>query len=880
MKYIYISIAFLLVGSAYAINQDSLMRRELKLNALRSDEQIIIDGKLSENIWKRSTSVPEFIQRDPHEGLTATEKTEVIIAYDDNALYIAARLHDSSPDSIIARLARKDDYVKSDRFLVFLDPYHDKRSGYFFTLNAAGSLSDGVLFNDDWDDDSWDGIWEGKAAIDENGWTAEIKIPFSQLRFELKEENIWGINLIREIARKNERDCLVFIPKNESGFVSRFAELYGVQKINPPGNVEVLPYINARGEFIPPIDNDPFNDGSEYFTSYGADLKVGLGSNLTLNATINPDFGQVEIDPAVINLSDVETFYQEKRPFFIEGSNIFNFGVGGANNYWGFNWGSPDFFYSRRIGRAPQGSLPDADFVNYPDGTHILGAAKLTGKIGESWNIGTIQAVTRREFVDFKLDNFTSEAEIEPLTYYGVIRGQKEFNSGDAGLGFISTSTSRFFEDPVLKDQLNKNAFTGGFDGWIFLDSSNTWVLTGWLGLSHIIGTSQRIISVQRNPLHYFQRPDSKNLSIDSTANSLTGFAGRFYLNKQKGNFFFNSAFGFLSPKFDLNDIGFQWRSDLINAHIGGGYRWTEPTDFYQFLQLGGAVYRSYNFDGMITGNGIFHFGFFQFLDYSSLNWNLSYNSEVVNTRRTRGGPITLTPSGYQADVFYNSDERKEIVFNTGIYTYQSKFSRTVGLEAGFELHPLSNISFSIMPAIEKNFESTQWVGSYKDILAENTFGRRYVFAELRQTTLSANIRLNWTFTPTLSLQLYVQPLISSGDYSNYKELKRPGSYEYLVYGFDGSTFDDEKFIADPDGNGPAPEIEIGNRDFNFKSLRGNAVLRWEYVPGSVLYFVWTQNRADFEDNGEFQVNRSLSRLWDTAPENIFMVKLTYWFNL
>jgi hypothetical protein len=653
-----------------------------------------------------------------------------------------------------------------------------------------------------------------------------------------------------------------------------------VQKINPPGNVEVLPYINARGEFIPPIDNDPFNDGSEYFTSYGADLKVGLGSNLTLNATINPDFGQVEIDPAVINLSDVETFYQEKRPFFIEGSNIFNFGVGGANNYWGFNWGSPDFFYSRRIGRAPQGSLPDADFVNYPDGTHILGAAKLTGKIGESWNIGTIQAVTRREFVDFKLDNFTSEAEIEPLTYYGVIRGQKEFNSGDAGLGFISTSTSRFFEDPVLKDQLNKNAFTGGLDGWIFLDSSNTWVLTGWLGMSHITGTSQRIISVQRNPLHYFQRPDSKNLSIDSTANSLTGFAGRFYLNKQKGNFFFNSAFGFLSPKFDLNDIGFQWRSDLINAHIGGGYRWTEPTDFYQFLQLGGAVYRSYNFDGMITGNGIFHFGFFQFLDYSSLNWNLSYNSEVVNTRRTRGGPITLTPPGYQADIFYSSDERKEIVFNTGIYTYQSKFSRTVGLEVGFELHPLSNISFSIMPAIEKNFESTQWVGSYKDILAENAFGRRYVFAELRQTTLSANIRINWTFTPTLSLQLYVQPLISSGDYSNYKELKRPGSYEYLVYGFDGSTFDDEKFIADPDGNGPAPEIEIGNRDFNFKSLRGNAVLRWEYVPGSVLYFVWTQNRTDFEDNGEFQVNRSLSRLWDATPENIFMVKLTYWFSL
>ena len=401
--------------------------QDLKIFAIHLDKPITIDGKLTEDVWKKDTGVSNFIQRDPVEGVEPTRKTVVYVAYDNEAIYIGARMFDS-PDSIVSRLSRRDVDVTTDGFLAYLDPYNDKRSGFYFALSAAGTLYDGVLYNDDWSDNSWDGVWEGKVNIDKDGWTAEMRIPFSQLRFDDKKNNIWGINFKRIIARRNENDYLVYVPKNESGFVSHFAELKGLNNIHPSDKIEILPYITTRAEYSLHDPNNPFYDGSRYTPAAGVDLKMGLGSNLTLNATVNPDFGQVEIDPAVINLSDVETYFDEKRPFFVEGSTVFNFGYGGANSYWGFNWGGPNFFYSRRIGRPPQGSIPDNNFSDAPEGTHILGAAKLTGKVFNSWNIGVISALTQREFADYSVDGNKSSVEVEPLTYYGVVRGQKEIN--------------------------------------------------------------------------------------------------------------------------------------------------------------------------------------------------------------------------------------------------------------------------------------------------------------------------------------------------------------------------------------------------------------------------------------------------------------------
>lgn len=879
MKFV-LAFCFLFVPSLYAELPDSVTAPKIEIRAVRLTEPVILDGKLSEPVWQNDLGVTTFIQLDPVERGAPSQKTIVRVAYDDAAVYIGARMYDTAPDSIVARLGRRDVFTSSDLFNVFIDAYHDKRTGFFFGLNAAGTQYDGVLFNDDWSDDSWDGVWEGKVNIDEQGWTAEMRIPFSQLRFQESEKYVWGMNFSRDIPRKNERDFITFTPKNGSGTVSRFVDLTGIEQVVPPRQVEILPYLTTKAEYIQHAPNDPFNGGSRYSPRFGADLKLGLGSNLTLNATVNPDFGQVEVDPAVVNLSDVETSFDEKRPFFIEGSTIFNFGRGGSNNNWGFNWNNLNFLYTRRIGRAPQGSVPSADFADVPGGTGILGAAKLSGKIGDNWNVGTIQAVTSREYAELQTAGQRSRAEVEPLTYYGVTRGSKEFNEGRQALGFITTFADRLFSDDRLRDEINKDALVFGTDGYTFLDSGKTWVVTGVTAFSRIEGTRARIMDVQQSSRHYFQRPDASHVSIDSSATSLTGYAGRFALNKQKGNFYMNAAFGFISPKFDMNDIGFLSRTDILNGHVLASYRWTEPKDFYRYIELGGAGFRSYDFGGNVTWTGLFHYGYIEFPNFYSIDWNLAYNPETMNNRRTRGGPLTVNPPGYQVNISPRTDGNRNVVLNLGLFTYQSDWQRQSSYWFGVDWRPASSFSLSINPEVDYDFENSQYVSTVDDPLATATFGKRYVFAELHQTTFSAGIRMNWTFTPKLSLQMYLQPLISAGAYTHFKELAAPRTYAFNRYGEGQSTFDQQSFVADPDGAGPAPSIQLSDPDFNFKSIRGNVVLRWEYFAGSTVYFVWTQSRSDEENIGELQFNRSISRLFDATPDNIFLVKFSYWWSL
>lgn len=875
------SICIISIWSRFIFANDSSASKSSFVTAFKTNEKIIIDGKLDEKIWTIAVPASDFIQHDPLEGTKASEKTEVFIAYDYDALYVGAVLYDSSPDSIVARLARKDVSTNDDIFGVFLDPYHDKRSGYYFGVSAAGNQYDGVLYNDRWDDESWDAVWESAVEINHQGWICEFRIPFSQLRFKKNEKQIWGINFRRDISRRNEIDYLVYVPKNEYAFVSRFYELVGLESINDDTNIELLPYITTKAEYLKHAADDPFNDGSRYSHGIGVDLKMSLGSNLKLNATINPDFGQVEIDPAVINLGDVETFFEEKRPFFTEGFTIFNFGQGGATNYWGFNWGNPIFFYSRRIGRVPQGSIPEADYSDVPVGTHILGAAKLTGKIGDNWNIGTIHAIINKEFAEIQINEEKSKVEVEPLTYYGVIRTQKEFSEGAQGLGGIATFTSRSLKNSRIENELNKNAFTAGIDGWVFLDSSKSWVFAGAAGYTLIQGTKERLLDLQQNSQHYLQRPDAVNFQLDSNAASLNGYEGRFVINKQKGNFFFNSAFGFISPGFDVNDVGFLYRADVINSHIGAGYFWNEPTDSYRYLELGGAVFGNWDFDGNRNGGGIFHFGSLQFLNYYWLNWQVGLYPASVSNRLTRGGPLTLSPDGMEINLSANSDNRKNIVFRLnyslgGRFDYP--FSHQINPE--IEFRPASNILLSISPFYSFDKEFSQWVDAYDDPTAINTFNKRYVFAELVQHTVGAGIRLNWTFTPKLSLQLYVQPLISSGDYKNFKELALPRTFKFNRYNISETEAVKEEFFVDPDANGPSSGFMIDNPDFNYKSLRGNAVLRWEYWPGSVVYLVWTQSRSNEETIGEFQLRKSFTRLFNEKPDNIFLLKFTYWFSM
>jgi hypothetical protein len=868
-------------------SSDSVSVQNIQVHAVRLSENIVVDGILSESVWQSPNAITSFYQRDPNEGAKASERTEVWVAYDDGAIYVGARMYDTAPDSIVARLGRRDSRNNSDELDVYLDPYHDRQSGFYFGVNAGGTLLDGVLYSDEWTDDSWDGVWEGQAHIDDKGWTVEMRIPFSQLRFTREASYVWGINFERDIGRKNERSLVVFTPKNGSGFVSRFPELVDITRIEASRRLEILPYFTTKAEYIGHAQGDPFNSGSKYLPGTGADIKIGLGSNLTLDATVNPDFGQVEVDPAVVNLSDAETFFQEKRPFFIEGANTFRFGRGGSNNYWSFNWWEPNLFYSRRIGRAPQGSLPSYDYADLPIGTHILGAAKLSGRVGAGWNVGAIQALTAREFADLQVSGVRSRMEMEPLSYYGVARVQRDLNGGRQGLGAISTLALRSFSDKSLQDQINNSALVTGLDGWTFLDSDKTFVLTGWTALSRVAGSQARMISLQESSTHYFQRPDATEIHVDSSATSLTGYAGRYMVNKQKGNLTFNTAIGFVSPKFEPNDLGFLPRTNVINGHIATGYRWTAPTEFYRSLQFSVATFASFDYAWNKTWHGYWLNGDIQFLNFYEFWFAYAYNPQTVSDRRTRGGPLTLSPVGREYDFGIDTDSRKQWIGHLYGSTYLGGGSTSFYVEASAEWKPTSNISLGVGPNFSKDYTDAQWVDAFPDPTATATFGNRYVFAHIHQTTLAANIRLNWTFSPQLSLQLFMQPLISSVHYYDFKELVRPKSYDFNVYGHGMSTISQTRdadgnssYIVDPDGTGPATPFSFSNPDFNLKSLRGNMVLRWEFRPGSTIYFVWTQNGSESENFGDFQFGHSLGRLVGLRLDNIFLVKFSYWWNI
>jgi hypothetical protein len=851
------------------------------IEAVRSTSTISVDGILDEPIWQRQGAA-DFTQRDPDEGAQPSQRTEVWVAYDDAALYIAARLYDTAPDSIVTRLGRRDADLNSDWFYFGVDSYHDKRNAFYFGVSAGGSIQDGIFYNDEWSDGSWDGVWDAAATVNHDGWTAEFRVPYSQLRFSRLDEYVWGINFLRIIDRWKEEDYFVMVPKKESGFVSRFANLTGIREINPPGRLEILPYVAAGSKFLQHEAGDPFNDGSVFTNNIGADVKVGIGSNLTLNATFNPDFGQVEVDPAVVNLTQYETFFEEKRPFFVEGSSFFSFGSGGVNNNWGFNWGNPNYFYSRRVGRPPRGEVQHSGFSNIPDRTHILGAAKLTGKISEGWSLGTLHALTARECAQVDSMGMRFEDVVEPFAYNGVVRTLREFNDGHQGLGFIGTATMRDLSQPYLVDDFNRRAYAAGVDGWTNLDEDRTYVMAGWVSATKAEGTPDRILSLQTSPLHYFQRPDASHIDIDSTASSLTGYAGRVAVNRQKGNFRFNSAVGFITPRFTSNDLGFMFQTDRINIHVVVGYQWFDPDGVFRRKGFNAATFRNYNFGGTKVGEGYFLFYGGQFMNYWGFESNIVVQPGVLDDRYARGGPLMRTTNFYGTNQYFYSDSREAVVFSGGIFAGRSESGGyRVNLFPGIEWKPSSGVAVRTSLMFTRDVTIAQWIGSFEDATATSTYGHRYVFGKLDQKEFSGNIRLDWTFTPKLSLQLFVQPLVSVGGYMEFKELKQPGTYTFNRYGEGISTieFANGKYTVDPDGAGSVKPFTFENPDFNFKSLRGNAVLRWEYLPGSTLFLVWTQERLNFDNPGEYRFGRDFSKLLDSSPNNVLLLKVAYWLN-
>jgi len=848
--------------------------------AVRTIEPPIIDGRLSDEVWAQAAVADHFTQRDPNEGEAATERTEIRVLYDDDALYVGARLYDTEPARISRRVTARDEDPDADCVTIFLDPRHDHRTGVTFTVTAAGSQYDTVLSNDTFQDASWNAVWASAVSYDGQGWSAELRIPFSQLRFNPGERQTWGFNVSRFIRRKNETVWLEFWPKNDNGLASRMMHLTSLDGVLPRRRLELAPYTAIRQELVEAKDGDPFNDGARVFGSVGLDVKTSAPGGLVLDATINPDFGQAEVDPAVVNLTAYETFFDEKRRFFIEGAEIFNnFGRGGSNNFFGFNNSSPNLFYSRRIGRAPSVSA-EGDFVDAPLAATILGAAKVTGKTSNGWSIGLIEAVTASERARHVTGTALDRTAVEPTTNYFVARVQREFARG--GAGFLTTSVVRDLDTSLLKDELTSRAFVFGGDAYYFLDSKKDWVLTGEVSGSHVRGSAKAIEGLQRSSQRYYQRPDAPHVELDPQRTSLGGYTGRVFLNRNSGVWRVNAALWGVSPGFESNDLGFHSRGDRGGAHSVLLWRKQTPDRFSRFRGWWLAKAWTWNFNRDVVSDIWMGCANALLTNYWNLNSCAGYGFRTLQDDLTRGGPEAENPQSYWGDIGVSTDQRKWLSFDlSAAHEWNEYGGFSSKGELSMNLKPLPSLSISTGPSLHRSRDLAQYLQTEDDATAVATFGQRHVFGTIEQTRLTLQTRVNWVLNPNASLQVYMQPLVAAGRYDDFKELAAPRTFAFRPYAGTGSSFSYDatgrSYNVDPDAFGPSASFSFDDPDFNFKSLRLNAIFRWEFRPGSTVYAVWTEQREDDAHPGDFRARRDLSRLFSASSDDVFLLKMTYW---
>jgi hypothetical protein len=817
--------------------------------------QIHVDGRLDEAAWATAAPADDFVQQQPSDGHPATERTDARVLFDGEAIYIGMRMYDPHPDSILALLTRRDQSSESDGARVFIDSYNDKRTAFVFGLNPRGVKEDFLRFNDgEGIDSDWDAVWDGAARVDSAGWTAEFRIPLSQLRFNAAVVNAggrWGLNFRRYIARRGEVDFWAPISSNANAFVSLFGELQGLQGLRQAHRLEVMPYVSSKLDHLPVADRNHFTGASNFAGGMGADLKAGLPGGLTLSATINPDFGQVEVDPAVVNLSAYETFFPERRPFFVEGADIFQFGNLSTFNSYGFT----QFFYSRRIGRQPQGAvrLDDVDQEHLPDATTILGAAKVSGKVG-GWSVGLMDALTNREVADYRTTaGVDGQYPVEPLTNYFVGRVRRDFNRGATVVGGMVTGVGRNLSDE-FDPYLRSRAAMFGIDGshsW----GNRDWTLSGYLAGTRVSGSADAIARTQRAAAHYYDRPDADYLTYDPTRTSLDGHDAGLSLS-HSGSWDGSATYVDVSPGFETNDIGFMNRGDYRAFSTFLGRRNNKPTATFRNRTMYIYHNAAWNFGGDVIFNGVGSGLQAQFRNFWYASLTGTVNLPRWDDRSTRGGPVIRRAGGWNLSTYNTTDARKRLSFDLSAGIGSSgdgSWSRSVGTTVTYR--PTSSVRLSAGPSLSRSRNPAQWVTTVDDALATETYGKRYVFSTVDATELSMDTRVDWTFTPTLSLQLFAQPFISSNDFHDYRSLARPRSFDFDPY------------------------ATTRNDDFTFASLRGNAVLRWEYRPGSTLFFVWQQDRNGVTDNGQFRLNDGIRDVFDRGSRNVFLIKATYWLN-
>lgn len=864
------------VGHTWAQNDSVLFYSTTRF----SGEAPKIDGHINDPAWNQ---VPwgggNFRQRSPDAGRLASVQTQFKILYDDKNLYIALKNFDPEPSKIVSRMSRRDGF-EGDQVEINIDSYNDKRTAFSFSASVSGVKGDEYVSNNggNWDS-NWDPIWYVDTSIEHDGWIAEMRIPLSQLRFADKPEHTWGLQITRQFFRNQEQSLWQYIPPDATGWVHLFGELRGLKGIRPQKQLEIQPYVVAKTERFQKEEGNPFVTGKSSSADMGLDAKIGITSDITLDLTFNPDFGQVEADPSQVNLSAFRVFFQERRPFFIEGNSTLNFPVTGSNN----------LFYSRRIGRTPQGDVEtDQDgtddgveeYVKKDTYTTILGAAKLTGKNKKGFSWGVLESVTSPERAKIDSLGVRRTEMVEPLTNYVVARAQQDINKGNTVVGGMFTSTNRNLADDNLQ-WLHKDAYSGGLDvvhNW----HNRKYFVSAKALVSNVNGSTEAITLTQEASERYFQRPDNIHADVDSTRTSLTGTAGMFTYGKRGGKFVYEAGYSWLSPELELNDIGFLTQTDVMSQWTWFQYRILRPVSIFRSLRVNGGQSLGWDFDGRNTSKGFNANSSAQFKNFWSVSAGASYSTHYLSNANLRGGPAFLYPGSFGYWFWIGTDQRKK--FNLVLSPHGNRgresYSKNNGVDIVLNYKPIDALSISLSPSFSQNKNKVQYVNTGT---VDNE--RRYIVGEINQTTARLSLRMTYMITPNLSVQAWGQPFGTSGKYSNFKYITEAKASEFnkrfTEIPAEWLTLDDqdEEYAVDENNDGEV-DYTFDKPDFNVGQFRSNMVLRWEYIPGSTLFLVWTQEmNGDFYDQSG-PLHEKYRFQFDDKAHNIFMLKYTYRFVL
>lgn len=839
-----------------------------------SSSQVSFDGALDDLVWQRATFISDFVQKEPTEGAVPSERTEVAFLFDDSMLYVGARMY-ANPDSVAAQFSRKDqDNGNAAMLRISLDTYHDRRTAYTFAVTAAGVRLDWYNSSDNEfrRDMTYDPVWEAKTRIDSLGWTAELVIPLSQLRFNAGQP-VWGLNITRIIPNRNEHIYWSYVPRDENGWSSRFGALDGMDDLNPKRRVEFLPFVASEARVTSSelvADGNPFQSTREVQGRVGANLKMGFGPNLTLDATVLPDFGQVDADPAEVNLSAFETIFPERRPFFTEGNQLLR----GRGNM-------PTYYNSRRIGSPPKGSV-SGEFTDVPDVTTILGAAKLTGRLQSGLSIGALGALTQREFARFSTPTGAIDRrEVEPMTAFGILRLQQEFGADASTAGITLTGVSRNFDSFEMRSQLNERAVTGGGD-FALRFQGGKYEFRGHAGFSHIAGSPSAIASAQTASARYYQRPDQNYVTFDPTRTSLTGYSASLQASKNAGrHWLWGTGVWADSPGLELNDLGVIRRADDIQSWFFLNYRETEPGTVFRRYNFWMNPSVGFNFGGIRKNTALRTGGNVTWNNYMWNNFNLSYQPSTLNDALTRGGPLMGDVGGWRASLRWGNNRSSNTNWSIGGGVSDVNHNQSVNAFASFGAQPSPQLQFSVGPSFFTQNNARQYY-TIRDEGSAATFGTRYIFSTIKFSQISAQFRVNYLFSPTLSLELYAEPFVASGNFSNFGELEAARSSDLRTYGTDGTTItpviNQETGLVDRyDVTDGASSFSLSNNNFNITSFRSNLVLRWEWSPGSTIFFVWQQNKSGFAPDGSPLEPGSLFDAVTAPGRSIIAIKANYW---